>query len=152
MRYAIDRYGASDAAFLTALTQSGELGLANLAGAAGVSPEQLLGGWALALYADDYPGLDGASADLRFPTWNLPSIYAGLKADFPRTYTRAAHLPAEPLAFGAFAAVSAPGIAGGGIQYFELSGTQTAPQLIRLEGTSGGAPPGTLRLAIARLQ
>jgi hypothetical protein len=48
---------------------------------------ELLGRWALALYADDRTGT-GSSADPQIPTWNVPDIYAGLKADFPETYSR----------------------------------------------------------------
>jgi IPT/TIG domain len=152
VRYAIDRYGASDAAFLTALTSSTSTGTANLAARAGVSIEQLLGGWALSLYADDYPGLAAPGADLQMPTWNFRSVYAGMNADFPGSFPAAYPLDSEPLTFGSFAAVSVPSVVGGGAAYFELSGTHTSPQLVKVEAAGGGAPPSSLRLAIARVQ
>lgn len=152
VRYAIDRYGASEAAFLTALTSSPSTGAANLAARAGVSIQQLLGGWALALYADDYPGLVGATPDIQVSTWNFGSIFAGMHADFAGTFPAAYPLQPQALPFGFYGAVSVASIAGGGVKYFELSGTQTQPQLLRLEGAGGLPLPSTLRVAIARLQ
>jgi hypothetical protein len=152
VRYAIDRYGASDAAFLTAINSSATTGTANLAAAAGVSIEQLMGGWALSLYADDYPGLAGASADIQMPTWNLNSIYAGLNTDFGTANYVNYPIAPQAVAFGSVGLTSVPSIVGGGVKYFEFSGTHTQAQLLRLEASGGGAPPSTLRVAIARLQ
>ena len=53
VRYTADRYGTSDVAFLRALTNSAATGIANLTAVAGVSFDQLIGGWGLALFADD---------------------------------------------------------------------------------------------------
>jgi hypothetical protein len=41
---------------------------------------------------------------------------------------------------------------GGGAEWFEFSGTQTGPQLIRLEGSGGTTLPKYVRIAIARLE
>jgi hypothetical protein len=41
---------------------------------------------------------------------------------------------------------------GGGILWYELSGTQTVGQLLRLETNGGGLPSSSLRLAITRVQ
>jgi hypothetical protein len=152
VRYAIDRYGASDAAFLTALTSSTTNGTTNLTARAGVSLAQLMGGWALSLYADDYPGLASPSSDIQMPTWNFRSNFAGLNSDFGGTFTRVYPLVPQALAFGAFSAVAQPSIPGGGVAYYELSGTHTQPQLIRLQGSGGSTLPSGLRVAIARLQ
>jgi hypothetical protein len=152
VRYSIDRQGASDAAFLTALTNSTTSGAANLAARAGVSIDQLLGGWGLTLYADDYPGLGTPGADIQFPTWNLRSIYAGLNTDFPGSYTSPFLLVPTPLSFGTFAPLASTTIRGGGTRYYEFSGTQSAPQLLRLEASGGGTPSSSLRIAVARLQ
>ncbi|HEY0023807.1 MAG TPA: IPT/TIG domain-containing protein [Longimicrobium sp.] len=152
VRYAIDRYGASDAAFLTALTNSTTTGVTNLSGRAGVSIDQLLGGWGLTLYADDHPALGVPSTDLQFPTWNLRSIYAGLNADLPSTYTTPFPLVPTPLSFGGVATLSTLTLRGGGTRYYEFTGTQTAAQLLRLEANGGGAPSSNLRIAVARLQ
>jgi hypothetical protein len=152
VRYAIDRYAASDAAFLTAINSSSTTGAANLAAAAGVPLEQLMGGWALSLYADDYPGLASPSADIQMPTWNFNNIYAGLNADYGSATFAYYPLVPQPVSFGSVAATSVPSIVGGGVKYFEFSGTHTKAQLLRLEAAGGGAPASTLRVAIARLQ
>ena len=62
--------------------------------------------------------------------------------------------PLVPAAFTFGAAPSTKGMTlpGGGSTWYELSGTQAAAQLLRLEGSAGGALPSNLRLAIARLQ
>jgi hypothetical protein len=153
VRYAIDRYGISDSDFLTRLTNSTGAGLSNLSTLAGVSSDQLLGNWGLALYADDYPGLASPSADIQFPTWNLRSIYAGLNSDptwagqFPTVYP----IVPLPLSYGAFA-TQRTGLRGGANAYFELAGAATTPQLLNVHAIGGGAPSVTLRIAIARLQ
>jgi hypothetical protein len=152
IRYSLDRYGSSDAAFLTALTDATTSGATNLTARAGVSIDQLLGGWALSFYADDYPGLGAPSPDIQQPTWNFRSIYAGLNADFPGTYTLTYPLVPQARAFGTFAPVGVTTLYGGGVLWYEISGTQTAPQLLRLEANGGGTPSTNLRIAVARLQ
>jgi hypothetical protein len=149
VRYTIDRYGASDAAFLTALTQATTTGATNLTARAGVSISQLVGGWGLSLYADDYPGLASPSADIQFPTWNIRDIYAGLNSDFTGY-----PFPLVPtaLAFGPSTPLSSTTLRGGGLKHFEFTGTQSAAQLLRLETNGGGLPSADLRIAIARLQ
>jgi hypothetical protein len=153
VRYAIDLYGASEAAFLTALTSSTTSGPANLANVAGVPFSDLLGGWTLALYADDYPGLASGSNLLKFQTWNLRDIYGSLNTD-PLWRTRFSTpypITPTPLPFGAFTAQQL-GVRGGANAYFELSGSATAAQVLNLRATGGGAPSSQLRIAIARLQ
>ena len=153
VRYVIDRYGASDAAFLTKLTSSMGRGLNNLSIIAGASADQLVGGWSLALYADDYPGLASPSADIQFPTWNLRSIYAGLHTDASWAGLYPAAFPLQPaaLTFGSFTAQRA-GLRGGAQAYFEISGTSSGAQLLAVRGLGGGLPSPFLRMAIARLQ
>lgn len=154
VRYTIDRYAATEEGFLNALTGANITGTSNLAARAGVPFETLLGGWGLALYADDYPGLAGASADIQYQTWNLRNIYAGLNAQpawaarFPTAF------PVVPtaLTWGAFSQ-RVIGVRGGAHMLFELSGTPGANQLIGIAGTGGGSgAPGTLRIAITRIQ
>jgi hypothetical protein len=154
VRYSLDRFGASDAAFFQALTESSDVGPTNLANRAGMPIDVLLGGWSLSLAADDHPLLAGpASPDIQMPTWNFRSIYAGLNADFPSTYTLAYPLTPTQLSFGAFTAPPAiTTLRGGGVLWYEFSGTQTAPQLVKLQGSGGGAIPSTLRVAFTRIQ
>lgn len=152
IRYAVDRYGASDAAFLTALTQATTTGATNLAARAGVPIDSLLGGWAMALTADDYPGLVGAPLDAQVQTWNYRSIYAGLNADIPGTYTLPFPGIGTAVSFGSFAPSPITTIYGGGFLMYNLSGTQTAGQVLRLQANGGGALNANLRLAIIRVQ
>ena len=153
VRYAIDRYASSDAAFLGALTNSVSSGTTNLAGVAGVPMDRLIGGWGLALYADDYPGLGTANADVIVPTWNLRDIYAGLNADPAWRSRWNSAFPITPVAmpFGAFESTRT-GLRGGAHAYFELSGAPTAPQLLQLRSVTGGVASTNLRLSILRLQ
>lgn len=153
VRYTIDRYAASDADFFKRLIGSSVSGTTNLAATAGVSLDQLIGGWGLALYADDYPGLTGASDDLKFQTWNLRNIYAGLNSS-PSWSTRfPIAFPIVPIqyGFGTFSLVQL-GMRGGAHSYVELSGASVPRQLIAIRGLSGAAIPTTVRVAITRLQ
>jgi hypothetical protein len=152
VRYAVDRYGTSDAQFLRALTASPVAGAENLARAAGVPLEELMGGWALSLYVDDYPGLQAPSPDTQMPTWNFRDIYAGLNREFPVSFPRPYPLAPRALTFGQIGPVDVPSVAGGGVAYFEISGAHTRDQLLSLEGLRGGVFPSTLRIAIARLR
>jgi hypothetical protein len=151
VRYAIDRYGTSDADFLTALTQATTNGTTNLSARAGVSIEELLGHWALAFALDDHPSLASPSPATQIPTWNYRSIYAGLNADFPGTYTRVYPLIPTPVTLGTFQAPTATNVRGGGVLWYELSGTHSQAQLLRLRGNNA-ALPSTLRIAIARIE
>ena len=153
VRYAIDRFGISDADFLTRLTSSNSAGLNNLATITGATPDQLMGAWGLSLYADDYPGLASPGADIQFPTWNLRNIYAGLNTDptWGGQYTTPFPMLPVPLGFGSFTA-QRTGLRGGANAYFELSGTASAPQLLNVRAMGGGTLSPNLRIAIARLQ
>ncbi len=153
VRYAADRYSTADTAFLRTLTNSSLVGVANLTAAAGVSLDRLLGGWGLALYADDYPGLSAPSPDIQFPTWNLRSIYGGLHDSPNWTGRWNTPYPIQPtaLAFGNFI-TQLPLIRGGAHAFYELSGTFTAPQLLHVRGNSATPANAALRFAITRLQ
>ncbi|MFS3127040.1 Ig-like domain-containing protein [Nocardioides sp. Bht2] len=152
LRYAIDRFGGTEAAFLKALTDSSTTGAANLAARTGVPTDTLLGGWSLALAVDDYPGLADPSADVQIGTWNFRSIYAGLNTDFPSTYTLAyPHVPAA-LSFGEFSPTAATTLRGGGFLTYQISGTQGADQLLRLTAPGGAPVSSTLRVAVVRVE
>ncbi len=115
--------------------------------------ERLIGGWGLALFADDYPGLGTANADVIVPTWNWREIYAGLNADPGWSARWNTPFPVAPLAvpFGVFETTRL-GLRGGAHAYFELSGASAATQLLQLRSVTGGTPSTNLRLAILRLQ
>ena len=154
VRYTMDRYASTEEGFLNSLTGASITGTANLAARAGVPFETLLGGWGLALYADDYPGLAGASADIQYQTWNLRDIYAGLNAQPAWSARFRTPFPMVPaaLTWGGFSQ-RVTGVRGGAHMLFEISGTPSANQLISISSTTGGAgAPGTLRIAITRVQ
>ncbi len=153
VRYVIDNYAASDAAFLTALTNASNTGTTNVASVAGVPFADLLGGWSLALYADDFPGLVGASNVLKFQTWNLRNIYNALNADpgWSARFNTSYPIVPTALSFGSFSAQQT-GMRGGANTYFEISGTATNAQVLSLRAIGGGTPSSQLRIAIARLQ
>jgi uncharacterized protein YjdB len=153
VRYVIDRYGSSDAAFLSALNNSTTNGVTNLGSVAGASATEMIGLWGLALYADDYPGLADPHPDIQFPTWNLRDIYARLNqepawtARFPSPFMlQPLQLPHGPFSTQRLA------LRGGSHDYFVIIGNAEVPQLLRLEGPDGGAPSGILRMGIARLR
>jgi len=153
VRYAIDRYGSSDAVFLTALTNSTTNGVTNLTSVAGTSLDRLIGGWGLALYADDYPGMPTSNPDIQFATWNLRSIYNGLHEAPSWTNRFGTPFPIQPqqLSFGSFSE-QVTSIRGGAHVYYELSGNAAGIQLINLRSPSSGTASPDLRIAIARLQ
>ena len=153
IRYAIDRYGASDSDFLKALTESTTTGCDEPRGARPESrPSNCWAGGRWHSATDDYPGMTGASADVDMPTWNFRSIYAGLNQDFPATYTLAYPNNPDNFTFGSITPFNVATLYGGGVRYFQLSGTQTQPQLLRLLGNNGVALGSTIRLAIVRVQ
>ena len=112
---------------------------------------ELNGAFALALAADDYPGFTApAGARFTIPSWNVPDIFAGLSADYPSIFIPSP-LRRHSIAYGDFNEAVA-GLRGGGAAFFDLSGTQSTVQLLDLRGSSGSAPPSTLRMAILRVQ
>jgi hypothetical protein len=151
VRYTIDRYAASDAQFFQALNNATTNGITNLSAVAGVPMDRLIGGWGLALFADDYPGLATANPEASFATWNLRSIYGGLNTDpaWSATYPRSFPIVPVPLTFGAFVA-QRTGLRGGAHAYFEISGVPAAAQLLDARVVNGAA--AALRIAIMRLQ
>jgi hypothetical protein len=153
VRYTIDRFGTSDAAFLTTLTNAVTSGVTNLSNTAGAPFNQILGGWGLSLIADDYPGVTSLSPDAAFPTWNLRNIYSGLNMDpaWGSRFNTPYPIVPTTLGFGAFS-VQRSAVRGGAHVYYELFGSFTQPQLLHLRGFNGAPMPGNARLAIVRVQ
>lgn len=160
-RWMMDHYATSEATFLSGLVQSTRSGVANLeARVPGKVWEEMFGEWALALFADDYPGVTFANARLQFPSWNLRDQFRGLCNDlgpclgagnlstvFPVAYPFAP----RPVSFGTFS-TTVSALNAGSFSSWLLSGGQGMPQLLDLRGANGGEPPGQLRLAIVRVQ
>jgi hypothetical protein len=56
------------------------------------------------------------------------------------------------LTFGNIAPSSPGGVVGGGVHYYEISGSNPGGQTFQLQSTSGAAPSAALRMAILRVQ
>jgi hypothetical protein len=106
----------------------------------------------VAQIADNYPGVGSPSSASQNLTWNWRNIYAGLNTDFPATYTLAYPATGTARSFGSFAPISVTTMRGGGVLWYNFSGTQSAPQLIKLQANGGGAVSSNIRLAIVRVQ
>ena len=104
------------------------------------------------MFADQYPGLSGASVDIAFPTWNLRDIYTWFNGSSASSTALPYPLVPTQLTFGGMITTPVVALPGGSTLWYELSGTQLAPQLVRLEGSAGATLGTTIRLAIARLQ
>lgn len=160
-RWILDQRALNETQFFTALTRSGQAGLANLEARTATGWDEMLGEWSLAMATDDRAGLVTASPRVRFPSWNLTDIFAGLCAATgpcngtpgrPARFTRAHPLRAAPLATGAFE-FEIPAIAAGGFVAIDLQlPTVGVRQLVALGGYRGGILPPTIRLAIIRVE
>jgi len=151
VRWALDVHDVDEAATLTALVRTNQKGVTNFTARFGRPWEELLGEWSLSLFLDDLPGFVPGSPRLTFPSWNMSSIFAGMRGDFPNTYTRAYPLVPRAVSFGTFD-VSIPSVNAGSFTMLELSGASTGRQLIQLSAPGGGAAHGAFRVAVARIQ
>ena len=149
VRWVIDHHAASDAAFLKPLTQGTATGLENIRLQTDLPFAQLMADWSLAMAVDDYPGAVPLRRELTFPSWQTRDIFVGMNRDFS-VCPRSAPLATRPVPFGTFAA--AVTLRGGTAAIFELSGTQTATQLLELRGAGGAVLPSNVRVAIVRVQ
>jgi hypothetical protein len=151
VRWMIDAYAANEGAVLRALTVELTLsGSANLAARAGVPYEDMLPLFHYALRYDDAPGITPTAPWQHIATWNFPTVFAGLHTDFPSAI-EADYLLDHPTAFGTFA-FDIDLLRGGTAAHFELSGTQSATQLLAFESQDGGPPPTALRMTVFRVQ
>lgn len=160
-RWLADQEGLAEPAFFTALTTSGQSGVANLEGRTGRAWDEIVPEWSLAMVTDDRSGLVTESPRLRFPSWDLRSIYQGFCDEIgsciappsvPSPFTRAYPVSFLNLAAGPFA-VDLAEIVPGGFAAFELVVTAaTARQLLELRGYRGAPLPAGARLAIMRVQ
>ncbi len=152
LRWTIDQYAGSESDFLKALVQEPRrTGIANLEARAGHPFPEMLADWSLALALDDDAGLAPERPQLAFPSWNLPSVFAGLHAADPQRYPAAWPSAPQRVSFGAFG-VTLDGLPGGTAALFDLSGVQTAAEFLQLRGPTGAPVPGAFRLEIVRLK
>jgi hypothetical protein len=159
-RWANDLFAVSEAQFLKDWTLSGVTGVANLEQRTGQSWEQSLGEWSLAMYSGSISGFTPANPHLRFLSWNLRDIWLGMCTDLgpcanpnntAQLYPSGNPFSPHAVTFGNFN-VNLTTLAGGTFAIFDLSGLQSAKQLIELKSVNGGDPPSTVRIAIVRIQ
>ncbi len=159
-RWANDLFSTSEAQFLKDFTLSSVTGVANLEARTGQSWEQTLGEWSLAMYVDDLPGFTPANPHLQFLSWNLHDIWLGMCTDLgpcanpnntSQLYPSSSPFNARRISYGNFN-VTVTTLQGGAFSLFDLSGSQSAKQLIELRSVNGGDPPSTVRIAIVRIQ
>lgn len=152
VRWVLDHYGGSEQQLLRAMNTNPTLsGVGNLEVAAGMLFGEMIGDWSLALATDDWPvPFTAESPRLTMPSWNLRSMFAGLNSDFPSSIPEPFPVAAHQVGFGEFSVETQ--LRAGSASFFELSGTQAAPQMLQLTGADGGALPGNLRLAIVRVE
>jgi hypothetical protein len=158
-RWVTDTYGASEPTFLGALNRvQNDHGVQNISSKAGRPFSELLGLWSLASLADNYPGAMITDPRVRLPSWNTRDLFlemsrnlvSGGQPAFPRAWP----LNVRQVTFGPFTAGQSQVtlLRGGGFVAWELSGAQTAPQVLAIRATDGGLPPSLIGLAIVRIQ
>jgi hypothetical protein len=156
VRWAADQYATSgEAAFFRALVQEPVLiGTQNLEARTGKPMAEMGLDWAMTLYLDDMPGFTPQRTQLTFPSWNLRDLYAGMRTDFCDligSYCASPPLTPRAVAFGNFTS-TVDLLRGGSTALFELSGTQTLPQILELRGVGAQPLPTSLRVQIVRTQ
>ncbi len=153
IRWAVDNYALSEQQALSALTQTSALsGAASIqALAGGLSWPTIMGEWSLMLATDDLSGFTPANPRLRMLSWNLRAVFQGIHDEFPTVFPKAYPLTPRNVTFGDFLS-PVISLIDGGFSLYELAGTQSGSQVIELQGSNGGPPPGTLRMAIVRVQ
>ncbi len=152
VRWAVDQYATDESKWLKELVRgSAATGLANLARLTGRPAVEMLADWALANAVDDLAGFTPKRAQLSFPSWNVADVNGGLSSTYPTSFL-AAPLKARAMSFGSFTLPVAR-LRAFSSSYFSLDGDQLGSQLLELRGENGAAvPPGTLRVAIVRVQ
>jgi len=152
VRWVVDRYASSEAAFLRELTQQHTAtDIDNLLDRAGTTFPEILADWTLALAAGRYRGFTPHDAAQTFPSWDLRDVYAGLKADFNAVggwFDSPYPLSVREAGYGNFR-IDVPQIRAGSAAFIEISGDQTSPQVLRLGGSDG--VPATILMSIMRI-
>ncbi|MGH7711035.1 MAG: Ig-like domain-containing protein, partial [Gemmatimonadaceae bacterium] len=159
-RWVTDTHATDEAVFLRSLVQvKSDHGIANIANRAGRPFSELLGLWSLASLADNYPGATINDPKLRLESWNSRDLFQNMSQflrysdgslPFPKTFP----LTIRAVTYGNWAPhlQDVTGLAGGSFASWELTGSQTRPQVIGLRGVGGGLPPANIGLAIVRVQ
>jgi hypothetical protein len=146
LRWAIDHSGVAEAAFLRALTISGETGIRNLEHRSGMTWSTIMGEFTLANAVDDYPGVTFENPHLTQPSWNSRDIMLNLwKADLTSI------LQMHKVSYGTFD-LAFPAITAGEAALLDLGGAQGAPQAISIAPAMGGRFPNNIQMSIVRVE
>ena len=160
IRWATDHFGVSESQALKDFTTASTTGVLNFEGRTGRPWEESLGEWSLAMYLDDFPSLTTENARVRFPSWNIPNLFSGMCSDLgPCTnpantsnlYPRSNPFNPRIEAFGTFTD-NIGTLVGGSFIIFDISGTQSARQLVEVRAPNGSDPLSSIRIAILRVQ
>jgi hypothetical protein len=153
LRWLIDHYTTSEAAFLSSITSDAtRVGVENVAHKISAVPfTQLIEEWALAMALDDYPGFTPANAKYSFPSWNMRNIFSVLNSESSGYFNRAYPLNVRNVSFGKFA-VDVGVLQAGTMSVFEISGTAGPSQMIEVSGFAGAGFPGEARVRVMRVQ
>jgi hypothetical protein len=149
LRYLVDRFGAQTS---RDLVNTSSQGAANVAAVTGTAFATLLGHWALAVYASDYPGFT-APAELRYASWHFRATFADLNAQRPAYFDRVFPLVPFP---GTGGAVSVTGTLRSGSGAFVLATQAPDGRSFELDfsPTAGGTFPLATgaQIAVVRLR
>jgi hypothetical protein len=151
VRWMVDAYGANESAMLKDITLEGTLtGAANLSARSGVPYETMMAQFHYALQYDDVSGITPTAPWQHISSWSIAGIYGGFNVDFPQSFP-ANYLKDHGVTFGTFVVIINT-LRGGTAAHVELTGAQSAKQLLSLQGQNGGAPPPELRMTVFRVQ
>ncbi len=163
-RWVTDQYdGGNEGNFLrTLVQQQNDRGLTNIMNRSGKQWSELLGLFTMASTADNYPGGTITDSRLKLPSWNTRDVFSGMNANLvinsggqpTPAFPRAWPLNVRSAPFGTFPDIlrNVSVLPGGGWVAWELSGTQTAPQVLAIRASNGGLPPGGIGMVVLRVQ
>ncbi|MBL8958807.1 MAG: hypothetical protein JNJ98_03070, partial [Gemmatimonadetes bacterium] len=164
-RWVTDQFdGGNEGNFLRSLVQQqNDRGVNNILNRTGRPWAELLGQFSMASTADNYPGGTITDPKLRLPSWNTRDVFAGMNANLifrnndgttTPAFPRAWPLNVRAASFGTFSDVlrTVTNLPGSGWVSWELSGTQTAPQVLALRSLNGGLAPTGVGMMVLRVQ
>lgn len=161
-RWITDQFdNGNEATFLQQLVQQqNDRGITNVEARTGKQWRDLLAQFSMAAVADNNPGATITNPLYSIPSWNTRDVFAGMNANLVRSgsgepaFPRAWPLNVRTPAFGNFSigARNVTSLPGGGFVAWEVSGTQTQPQVLALRATNGGVAPSSVGMVILRVQ
>ena len=164
-RWLTDTYdGGSESTFLQHLVQQkDDRGVTNVLNRTGRPWAELFGLFSMASTADNYPNGTVTDTRLRLPSWNSRDVFAQMSASLVFRNPDGTTTPAFPLSwplrvrsptFGTFSDVirNVNQLPGGGWAAWDISGTQTSPQVLAIRSTTGGPAPAGIGMVVLRVQ